>query len=160
MELSKSAPTTKGLRTPTPEDQQVIADAIHARARFLVTTDVDDFAIEDLEAHEMSAVNPDYFMAQRFSEHAYRVGVSTLAEVAKDPPRSAAEVHTMLGRRHPNVAARFADAYEISPVPPDPDQPGVIFRGVVCVRCEATLDTNEGLRLGLCTEHLTLPGPN
>ncbi len=85
MELSKSAPTTKGLRTPTPEDRQVIADAIHARARYVVTTDVDDFALEDLRANGMSAVNPDYFMALRFSEHAYREGVSTLAEVAKNP---------------------------------------------------------------------------
>src|SRR5690606_481984 len=110
MELSKSARTTDGLLTSTPEDRQVIADAIHARARYLVTTDVDDFAIQDLEAHDMSAVNPDYFMALRFSEHAYREGVRTLAEVAKNPPRTEAEIHKMLGRRHPNLANRFTDA--------------------------------------------------
>ena len=34
MELSKSAPTTTGLRTPTPEDRQVIADAAHAGAQY------------------------------------------------------------------------------------------------------------------------------
>jgi len=60
MELSKSAPTTDGLLTPAPEDRQVIADAIHAGARYLVTTDVDDFAIEDLQVHGMSAVNRPY----------------------------------------------------------------------------------------------------
>ena len=41
--------------------------------------------LEDLRAHGLSAVNPDYFMALRFSEHAYREGVRTLAEVAKNP---------------------------------------------------------------------------
>ncbi len=66
----------------------------------------------------------------------------------------------MLGRRHPNVAARFADTYETAPVPPDPDQPSVLFGGVICVRCEAKLDTVESLRLGLCAEHLTQPGPS
>lgn len=103
MGLSKSAPSTQGLLTPAPEDRQVIADAIHAGALYLVTTDVDDFAAEDLGAHAMSAVNPDYFMALRFGEHAYQEGVRTLAEVARNPSRSDAEVHMMLGRRHPNV---------------------------------------------------------
>lgn len=155
MELSESAPTTKGLLTPTPTDRQVIADAIHSRARHLVTTDVDDFALEDLQTHGMSAVNPDYFMALQFSEHAYREGVGTLAEVAKNPPRTEADVHMMLGRRHPHATARFADAYETRPVSPDPDQPNVLVRGVICVRCEAKLEGDESQRCGLCAEHLT-----
>lgn len=153
MELSTSAPSTEGLLTSTPEDRQVIADAIQAGARYLVTADVDDFALEDLGANGMSAVNPDYFMALRFTEHAYREGVRTLADVAKHPPRTEAEVHTMLGRRHPHVTARFADAYDSPPVAPDPDQPNLLFRGMVCVRCEAELDSAESLRLGLCAQH-------
>lgn len=154
MALSRSARTTEGLLTAAPEDRQVIADAINADARYLVTTDVDDFAIDDLQAHDMSAVNPDYFMALRFSEHAYREGVRTLAEVARNPPRSEDEVHRMLGRRHPHLAARFSNAYESSPVPADDDQPGTVFRGAICVRCAATLDKAENKRLGLCVEHL------
>lgn len=153
MRLSKSAPSTHGLLTSAPEDRQVIADAISASALYLVTTDVDDFAAEDLNAHAMSAVNPDYFMALRFSERAYREGVRTLAEVAKNPPRTEAEVHMMLGRRHPNVTSCFADAYEATPVPPDPDQPHVRFRGTVCVRCEAALTGAQSRRLGLCADH-------
>ena len=153
MELSKSARTTDGLLTASDEDRQVIADAIQTRARFLVTTDVDDFALDDLQAHDMSAVNPDYFMALRFTQHAYREGVRTLAEVAKNPPRTEAEVHRMLGRRHPRVAARFADIYDLTPVVADEDQPIVLFRGAICVRCEATLDA-DGRRVGLCAEHI------
>lgn len=153
MDLSRSARTTQGLRTVASEDRQVIADAIHAGARYLVTTDVDDFAVEDLHVHGMSAVNPDYFMALRFSEHAYREGVRTLAGVAKNPSRTEGEVHMMLGRRHPHVTERFANVHETTPVPPDPDQPGLLFRGVICVRCEANLGSDESQRLGLCAEH-------
>lgn len=152
MRLSKSVPSTQGLLTSAPGDRQVIADAVHAGAQYLVTTDVDDFAVDDLQAHDMSAVNPDYFMALRFSEQAYHEGVRTLAEVAKNPPRTEAEVHAMLGRRHPNVTSRFADAYERRPVPPDPDQPTMRFRGAICVRCEAVLAGAQNHRLGLCTD--------
>lgn len=60
MELSESAPTTEGLLTASAEDRQVLADAVLAGARFLITTDVADFALEDLRPHELSAVNPDY----------------------------------------------------------------------------------------------------
>lgn len=152
VELSPSSSNTKGLATVSVEDRQVMADAIRAGARYLVTIDVDDFAFEDLAGHEMSAVNPDYFMALRFSEFAYQEGVAVLTEVAKNPPRSTADVHRMLGRRHPHLTARFARLYDSVPLPADADQPGVLFRGVACVRCASRLDTG-GLRLGLCDPH-------
>lgn len=60
----------------------------------------------------------------------------------------------MLGRRHPRLTARFATIYETTPIDTDPDQPKVIFRGVVCIRCEALLVSDESLRIGLCIEHL------
>jgi hypothetical protein len=101
----------------------------------------------------MSAVNPDYFMASRFSEQAYMEGVDLLAAVQKNPSRTAAEIHRMLGRRHPHLVTQFAGAYDTTPVPPDPDQPSTIFRGVACVRCEARLDDAVGLQHGLCPEH-------
>lgn len=75
-----------------------------------------------------------------------------------NPSRTEAEVHRMLGRRHPRLAARFADVYNSTPSPPDADQPALIFRGVVCVRCDAHLDAEESLRVDLCTEHFP-PAP-
>lgn len=66
-ELSPTARSTEGLLTSTAQDRQVVADAIRAGAQFLITADVDDFAFDDLAAHGMSAVNPDYFMASRFT---------------------------------------------------------------------------------------------
>lgn len=152
-ELSPTAQGTPGLVTGALEDRQVMADAIRAGAKYLITTDVDDFAFDDLAAHEMSAVNPDFFMASRFSEQAYMEGVELLASVQKKPARTAAEIHRMLGRRHPRLVTQFAGAYDTTPVSPDPDQPGTIFRGVACVRCEARLDDAAGLRLGLCPGH-------
>lgn len=153
MELSPSSRSTKGLVTSSVEDRQVMADAIRAGARYLITTDVDDFAFEDLAGHEMSAVNPDYFMALRFSECAYRGGVGPLAEVAKSPPRTPTDVHRMLGRRHPHLTTRFANLYDCRPLDADSDQPGVLFRGVACVRCESPLDDEDGRRSGLCNRH-------
>lgn len=152
-ELSPTAQGIEGLVTDTAQDRQVVADAIRAGARYLVTTDVDDFAFDDLAAHGMSAVSPDYFMALRFTEQAYREGVDLLAAVQKNPSRTAAEVHRMLGRRHPRLVTQFADAYDTTPIQPDPDQPRTIFRGIACVRCEAHLDDAVGLQHGLCPEH-------
>jgi len=152
-ELSATAPSTDGLATD-PKDRQVIADAIAAGARYLITTDVDDFAATDLAAHEMSAVNPDYFMALRFTENAYRKGIRLLAAVQSNPARTERELHLVLGRRHPRLTTRFADAYDTTPVDADPDQPSVIFRGVACIRCDNHLDSDESLRIGLCTEHM------
>lgn len=154
MELSPSATSTEGLTTVSEADRQVIADAITTGARYLITTDVDDFAFQDLARHEMSAVNPDYFMALRFSANGYRSGVRVLAEIAKNPPRTLADVHRMLGRRHPHLTERFTNIYNTTPAPADTDQPAVLFRGVACVRCESHLGDDESLRLGLCARHL------
>lgn len=154
--LSPTAQTVTGLMTGAAEDRQVLADAIRAEARYLITTDVDDFAFDDLAAHGMSAVNPDYFMASRFTEQAYTEGVELLAAVQKNPSRTAAEVHRMLGRRHPYLATQFADSYDTAPVQPDADQPRTIFRGVACLQCDAHLDDATALRLGLCPEHEVL----
>jgi len=102
----------------------------------------------------MSAVNPDYFMALRFTQNAYRKGLGLLAAVQTDPARTEAELHRVLGHRHPHLTARFAEAYDTTPVEADPDQPSVTFRGVACIRCEAQLDGGESLRVGLCADHL------
>lgn len=155
-ELSPTAPHTEGLVTSTPEDRQVLADAIRAGARYLITTDVDDFAFNDLAAHGMSAVNPDYFMAFRFTEQAYSEAVDLLAGVQKNPSRTAAEIHRMLGRRHPHLVTQFAGVYDTTPVQAELDQPSKIFRGIACIRCEVCLDDEVGLQRGLCPDHLGL----
>jgi hypothetical protein len=69
-------PTGVGLErfgATAASDRQVLADSDAARASFLVTADVDDFAEGDLTALRLTAVHPDLFMALRFSRHAYLV---------------------------------------------------------------------------------------
>ncbi|CCH77616.1 hypothetical protein BN12_2060006 [Nostocoides japonicum T1-X7] len=125
------------------KDRKVIADAIAAGARYLITTDVDDVAFADLARHEMSAVNADYSMALRLSERASRKALAVIAGGQKNPPRTEAELHRIPGRRHPRLTARFSGAYDTTPVQADSDQPSVVFRGVACIRCEAHLDSEE-----------------
>lgn len=74
--------------TSSITDRQVMADAILGGTTYLITSDVDDFAFEDLAASGMSAANPDYFMASRFTERAYMEGVELLAAVQKNRSRS------------------------------------------------------------------------
>lgn len=101
----------------------------------------------------MSAVSPDYFMALRHTEHAYREGVDLLSEVQKNPSRTTSEIHRMLGRRHPHLTARFADTYQSAPISADFDQPHLLFRGEASICCDARLSSESSLRAGLCAEH-------
>lgn len=153
MELSPSASFTTGLATTSPADRQILSDAIAAGARFLITVDVDDFAIEDLRTHRMSAVNPDYFMALRFTENAYRAGVAVLSFGMNNPARTEADVHQLLGRRHPHLTERFRDVYARTPMDPDPDQPRVMFRGVSCIHCGEPLGTDREQLTGIRSSH-------
>lgn len=155
-ELSPTASGTEGLMTGTAQDRQVVADAIRVGATYLITTDVDDFAFDDLATGGMSAVNPDYFMALRFTKQAYLEGVALLAAVQKNPSRTAVEIHRMLGRRHPRLVAQFVDVYDTTPVQADADQPSTIFRGVACIRCETRLDGAVGSQHELCLRHREL----
>lgn len=153
-DLSATGRVPRGLRTKSAGDRQIIADAVAAKAQYIVTADVDDFAMEDMCALRMSAANPDYFLAMRLSVEAYRAGVAQLAAGTSSPPRTGADVHRMLGRKHPRLTERFADAFDSTPAVADPDQPNVFFRGAICIGCGADLETDEHLRLGLCAEHL------
>lgn len=91
-----------------------------------------------------------------WSKHVEVEAVDLLAAVQQNPPRAAAEIHRMLGRRHPRLVARFSNAYDTAPVPADPDQPSVLFRGVACVRCGAGIGDPAGLRHGMCADHPAL----
>lgn len=54
-------PETKGA------DRQILADAVAAGARFLITEDVDDYGRNDLVSVGISAVHPDVFLATRLT---------------------------------------------------------------------------------------------
>ena len=64
----------------------MLADADAARASFLVTGDVDDFAEGDLATLRLTAIHPDLFMALRFPRHAYQYALDLLVANMKNPP--------------------------------------------------------------------------
>lgn len=86
-------------------DQQILADAAAARARFLVTEDVDDDAQADLTSVGISAVNPDVFLAERLTRDAYATVIALFVERQVNPPTTPAGFHAAIARQHPRLFA-------------------------------------------------------
>jgi hypothetical protein len=140
-------------------DRQVLADADAARASFLVTADVDDFAEDDLARLQLSAVHPDLFMALRFPRHAYQQALDLLVANMKNPPRTAAQMHALIARQHPLLFAAHADAYDVRPTDPAHAGPAVIVRGIRCVSCDSVAESTADLRTGFCVDCNPYAGP-
>lgn len=140
-------------------DRQILANTVAAHAAFLITSDVDDFAEADLETATVAAVNPDLYMAMRFSVAAYQRALGQLVTSLKNPPKSTAQMHALIGRKHPRLHRRFARLY-----PDEPDQatmhaePRVLYRGARCIICGRTVSGPSRLTLGChptCLAQLT-----
>lgn len=141
-------------------DRQVLADADAARASFLVTADVDDFAEGDLAGLRLSAIHPDLFMALRFPRHAYLHALDLLVANMKDPPRTTAEMHGLIARQHPRLFSAHADAFDVRPTAPTHSEPAITARGVRCVLCESVAENPSDLRTGLCVDCIPGTDPN
>jgi hypothetical protein len=131
-------------------DQQILADAAAARARFLVTEDVDDYAQADLTSVGISAVNPDVFLAERLTRDAYATVIDLFVERQVNPPTTPAGFHAAIARQHPRLFAAHADLCDIEPAHSVHAEPAVIFRGARCLRCETTSVDPATLIEGLC----------
>lgn len=142
-------------------DRQILADATAAEAAFLITTDVDDFDQVDLVSEKIAAVNPDLFMASRFTEAAYQRALAQLVASLTHPPKSLAEMHALIGRKHPRLHARFAHLHAGAAIEAAADQePRILFRGARCVICGRTVKRPESLATGRhtsCLSKLGLP---
>lgn len=134
------------------KDRQVLADADAARASFLITDDVDDFDEIDLAALQLTAVHPDLFMALRFPRRAYLRALELMVSRMQDPPRSKAQLHSLLGRQHPRLVAAHADAFDVDVARQTHTAPRELARGVRCVGCESVVDAAQDLSLGLCID--------
>lgn len=133
-------------------DRQVLADADAARASFLVTGDVDDFAEGDLATLRLTAIHPDLFMALRFPRHAYQHALDLLVANMKNPPRTAAEMHGLIACQHPRLFSAHADALGAAHAAAPHPEPAVLVRGIRCVSCESSTGDPGDLRLGLCAD--------
>jgi hypothetical protein len=135
-------------------DRQILADAEVAGAAFLVTEDVDDFAVPDLVAAGISAVNPDLFLAERMTHSAYRALVALFVERQVAPPTTAEDFHRSIGREHPRLFAAHADLYPVAPAVAVDRPPAVVFRGTRCLRCETKCSAAKAMTDGVCPECL------
>ena len=103
LELSATGVGADAFVETKATDRQVLADAVAAGARFLVTEDVDDFGEGDLLDAAVTAIHPDRFLAMRLSDDGYLESLVALSAGMANPRRTAAEVHTAAGRLHPQL---------------------------------------------------------
>jgi hypothetical protein len=133
-------------------DRQILADSDAARARFLVTEDVDDFAEADLIGLGISAVTPDLFLAERLTRGAYALVINLFVERQVAPPTTAAQFHSAVARQHPRLFTAHAGLYDVGPAASIHREPAVSFRGTRCLRCETIMAQPSELINGLCVD--------
>lgn len=133
-------------------DRQILADALAADARFVITEDVDDYGQRDLEGVAISAINPDLFLAERLTWEAYATVIDLFVERQVNPPTTTARFHAAIAKNHPRLFTAHADLYETDPDQSLHPEPAVIFRGPRCVRCEQIIAAIDTMDAGLCPE--------
>lgn len=132
------------------KDRQILSDAEASGASFLITSDVDDFGIDDLNSIGISAVQPDLFLRYRLSETAYLTALEALSNNSKNPPRTSAVVHARAGRLHPLLTARMAALFPNIAIDASTHMPPKAqFRGIACIACGRRLIAGDSMELGL-----------
>lgn len=149
IELGPTGIEADRYRRTSPKDRQILADAVACGATHLVTEDVDDFALSDIEASGIhAAVNPDLFMSIRLPRDAYEAALETICRGRARYPSTPAELHARIAKHHPRLFAAMATSFDVRAVVTTHSTPGVVFRGSRCLQCS----TREDLELshGLC----------
>jgi len=150
LELSPTGAETTYPHTDS-SDQQVLADAVKARAQFIITENVQDFGIEDLVATKITAVNPDLFLAERVTDAGYTEALNRMAALMTHPPRTPEELHTALGRQHPRTVDAHRACFTAHPMSATHHPPATLYRGERCLRC---LRIDPPLTIGVCLDCL------
>lgn len=81
------------LELPDPDDRHVLAAAIKGRADLIVTANLRDFPVENLDRWGIEAHHPDEFLMHQFhlSQPAFLQAVKTVRLRLKNPPKSVAD---------------------------------------------------------------------
>lgn len=103
MALSATGGRPERFTNTSARDRQILADAEAARATFLITEDVDDFAATDLRSARVSAVNPDLFLSERSDRAVYLRALEVMVGGMRNPSRTTAELHAAIARQHPKL---------------------------------------------------------
>ena len=82
-----------GLDLPDPDDNHVLAAAIHGRANVIVTRNLRDFPADQLAPHALAAQHPDAFIASLFATDPGTVLAAVRGHRAalRHPPRSVSD---------------------------------------------------------------------
>lgn len=151
-QLAPTGTNAERFQSTKGADRQILADAIAAGARFLVTEDVDDYGLHDLASVGISTVNPDLFLAARLTRDAYAAVIDLFIERQVSPPTTPARFHAAVAKNHPRLFGAHADLYEIEPERGMHREPAAIFRGVRCLRCEQIVADADTIIDGLGSE--------
>lgn len=151
LSLSPTGSDPERFEGTEPQDRQILADAVSSGTKFLITEDVDDYGFDDLAGVEISAVTPDLFLAERLTSEAYRVSINLFVERQVNPPTSAEEFHSALGRQHPRLVSAQAHMFNQMPQMPLHAEPAVVFRGTRCLRSERIVEDSSSLVDGIAT---------
>ena len=100
-ELSPSGINPDRFDRTSENDRQVLADAKSAGCLFLVTEDVDDFGLSDLDLVEVAAVNPDLFLSLCTTAEGYIEALTLMTSRFRNPEHTLDQLHSRLGKPIP-----------------------------------------------------------
>jgi hypothetical protein len=94
------APLVEVIELPDPDDRHVVAAAVRAGAQVIVTANIKDFPVEDLEQWGVEARCPDDFVLDHVVQHGPAVPalVRQIAESWARPPGTVDDVLVSLER--------------------------------------------------------------
>jgi hypothetical protein len=122
------------------KDFHVLASAMGAGAVGVVTANVSDFGIEDLERVGMCAIHPDLFLAKMLTDDMYVHALEDMAARRSAKPNTPDMLHARLGREHPLLAEAMAHVFpDVVLSRPVNNPPTERFRGLMCVIGKVTL---------------------
>jgi len=125
LSLSPTGGSTDRYAATDAKDRQILADAVAADARWLVTENVPDFGWDDLRATGVTAIHYDLFLADHLSVEAYCQAISILSYGKV----STESVHAHVALLHPRLFAVMADAFpDVEPVQSEHRPPREIIR--------------------------------
>jgi len=115
-------------------DKTIIAAAINAKVKFIITANVKDFGEQDLFKHKMSAVHPGLFLANRISAEQYSHILTMLSKTRQREPKTPLGIHEHdVANELPQLFTRHRNLFG-TPNPYQPHNPPRIdFRGYACV---------------------------
>jgi len=136
----------------SPKDRHVLATAIAAGARILVTRNVSDFGAADLVAAGVSAAHPDLFLATTMSEAMYHDALTAMSAARSREPNTPESLHAAFGVGHPRLFQRMRHLFpSVEPLPTTHRPPVEIFRGSQCLICGHFLADDSSRSDGICS---------